>query len=87
MLAIYGEYDIQAIGAENHRRIAELVNSRHPGYGNFHLLEKTEHGFTYFPSMEEHLKVFRSGQFNLQYTSEHFNEKLVDLLVDWMDKS
>ena len=85
-LAIYGEYDLHAIGPEGARHIAELVNHYHPGKGKFVLLPGTEHAFTRVPSMAEYVTMRQSGSFNSRFMAQHFNPALVDTVVKWMDE-
>lgn len=84
-LAIYGEFDLHAISSDGAEKIAALVNHYHPGKGKFVLLKGTEHAFAKVPSMEEYVRLNRSGDFNGRYMAEQFNTEIVSTVADWMD--
>lgn len=83
-LAMYGEYDLQAISGEAAKNIAALVNAYHPGKGSYKILAKTEHAFAKVPSMEEYVRLRNSGQFNRQYMTQNFNKDIVEIISEWM---
>lgn len=83
-LAMYGEYDLQAISSEAAENIAALVNTYHPGKGSYKILPKTEHAFAKVPSMEEYVRLRNSGQFNRQYMTQNFNKDIVEIISEWM---
>ena len=83
-LAMYGEYDLQAISGEAAKNIAALVNAYHPGKGKYIILPKTEHAFAKVPSMEEYVEMRNSGTFNRQYMSQNFNKDIVEIISEWM---
>lgn len=83
-LALYGEYDLQAISGEAAENIAALVNDYHPGKGHSMIIPKTEHAFARVPSMEEYVQMRNSGAFNRQYMTQHFNKEIVEIIAEWM---
>lgn len=83
-LALYGEYDLQAISAAAAQQIAELVNTYHPGKGQYQIIPQTEHAFTQVPSMEEYVQLLDAGQFNRSYMTKNFNKDIVEIIAEWM---
>lgn len=83
-LALYGEYDLQAISAEAAENIAALVNAYHPGKGQAMIIPKTEHAFAKVPSMEEYVQMRNAGVFNRQYMTQNFNKDIVEIISEWM---
>ena len=83
-LVIYGEYDIQAIGPDYTKTIADAVNAYDEGKGTFVLLPKTEHGFTQLDSFEEYLRRREDGSFNRNFINQHFNTDLIDIISNWI---
>ncbi|MEZ5042409.1 MAG: alpha/beta hydrolase [Saprospiraceae bacterium] len=83
-LALYGEYDLQAIGPEAAQVIADIVNTYHPGKGSYKIIPETEHAFAKVPSMEEYVNMLRDRSFNRQYMSTHFNGEIVEIIANWI---
>ncbi|NET30918.1 MAG: PDZ domain-containing protein [Cyanothece sp. SIO1E1] len=83
-LALYGEYDLQAISAEAAENIAALVNAYHPGKGQYMIIPETEHAFARVPSMKEYLQMRNSGAFDRQYMTQNFNKDIVEIISEWM---
>lgn len=83
-LALYGEYDLQAISAEAAENIAALVNAYHPGKGQYMIIPETEHAFARVPSMKEYVQMRNSGAFDRQYMTQNFNKDIVEIISEWM---
>ncbi len=84
VLSIWGEYDFQVVNAEDHKRIAEIVNHYHPGHATFLTMPKTNHSFIRVPGMAE--GVEQMNKRDLEYNRTHFNTKLVQDTDAWMKK-
>lgn len=84
VMAIHGEFDIHAINPNWAKRTADMVNSYHPGKGEWMVLPKTEHGFAYIESMEAYLDLREKGQYNSAFFVENFNPKLVEVVKDFI---
>ena len=84
VLSIWGEYDFQVVNAEDHKRIAEIVNHYHPGHATFLTMPKTNHSFIKVPGMAE--GVEQMNKRDLQYNRTHFNTKLIQDTDAWMKK-
>ena len=85
VLAIYGEFDIEALNSDGAIRIAEIVNHAHPGNGTSLIIPKATHGMVEVNSMEEHIKLLNSGQMG-SYSQSHFKEAVAAESIQWMQK-
>lgn len=84
VLAIYGECDIAANNADDHKKLIEYINLKRPGKGTFWLAEKTTHTFEEIGTMEEFIKLQSNPQAYYQYAATKFNSKVFDYTCDWM---
>ncbi|MBF8964066.1 PDZ domain-containing protein [Pontibacter sp. FD36] len=84
VLSIWGEYDFQVVNAEDHKRIAEIVNHYHPGNATFLTMPKTNHSFVIVPGMAE--GVAQMNKRDPEYNRTHFNTKLIQDTDTWMKK-
>jgi pimeloyl-ACP methyl ester carboxylesterase len=84
VMALYGEFDIEALNADHVKTIAAIVNSTHPGKGTFEIVPKTDHGFVYFESMEENIKAHNTGEYGYQLRN-NYNNSVAKTTVKWMD--
>lgn len=82
VLAMHGEFDIQAIDEEGARIIADLVN-KNSGKGTFLLIENADHGFVNFNSMEHNVQTLSGGNM-LSYASENYNAEIAKKSIEWM---
>ena len=85
VLAMHGEFDIQAIDKNGAQRIVDLVN-KNGGKGTFVLIENADHGFVNFDSMEHNVQTLSSGNM-LSYASENYNTEIAKESIDWMQRN
>ncbi len=83
-LAIYGEYDIQALNANHVKSIARIVNSNNPGKGSWKVIKNADHGFVTFNSMEENVQTLNSRGYFQALTSK-YNPEVGKTTIDWMN--
>lgn len=84
VLAIYGECDIAANNADDHKALVNYVNKIHPGKGSFWLAPKTTHTFEEIGTMEEFIKWQANPAAYYQYAATRFNPKVFDYTCNWM---
>lgn len=85
VLALYGEYDIQALNADHIETIANIVNSTHPGKGEYKVIPNTDHGFVRFNSMQENVQTINSPGY-IQYVRDNFNPATGKYTIEWMNR-
>lgn len=85
VLAVYAEFDVQAINSTDAENIAKVVNEAHPGNGEFLMLPKTEHIFLKANSYREVNELYASPQFG-QALNERYNPEVGIKTVEWMEK-
>ena len=85
VLAIYGEFDIQALNANHVKTIAAIVNSKNPGKGTFQVIANADHSFVYFNSMQENVHSLNSGEFR-QRLVDSYHPGIAKNTVAWMNK-
>lgn len=86
VLAMYGEFDVQALNADDAVTIAEIVNQSKPGNGEFMLLPKTEHIFAKVDSYKQTAELYGTGKF-FQYASQNYNPEFGKATNEWMMKA
>jgi uncharacterized protein len=86
VLAMYGEFDVQALNARDAVTIAEIVNQSKQGNGEFMLLPKTEHIFAKVDSYKQTDDLYKSGKF-FQYASQNYNSEFGKATNEWMMKN
>lgn len=82
-LAIYGEFDSQAISPESSQNIAQIVNEVRPGKGTYQLLRGTDHSLVKVRSFDEALQLQRTGKYR-EYAHQNFNPEIIEMTVNWM---
>ena len=85
VLAIHGEYDLEAIDELWAKRVAEIVNHYHPEKGSYEVLKGTEHGYTLVPSMKDNVQMRMDGSFDWNSLAENFNQELVKVVTKWLE--
>ncbi len=85
VLAIYGEYDIQALNADHIKTIAAIINSKYPGNGSFQVISKADHGFVRFESMEENIESQNSGQYGNRLR-DGYHRGIAKSTVKWINE-
>ncbi|MCB0476651.1 MAG: alpha/beta hydrolase [Crocinitomicaceae bacterium] len=84
VLAIYGEYDIQALNSNHVQTIANIVNTNNPEKGSWAVIEKADHGFVTFNSMDENVQTLNSGNY-FQALRTKYNPNIAKESIKWMD--
>jgi pimeloyl-ACP methyl ester carboxylesterase len=84
VLALYGEFDVQALNAKSVKTIANLVNANHPGKGSYIIVPKTDHGFVRFNSMQENIDALTNGQYFAKMQSD-YNPATANITIEWMN--
>jgi hypothetical protein len=82
-LAVYGEFDSQAISPESSQMIAQLINEVKPGKGTYKLLKGTDEALIKVQSFEESKRLRRTGTYR-EHAHQNFNSEIVDMTVNWM---
>ena len=82
VLAMHGEFDIQAINAEGAKRIVSIVDSN-VGKGDFLLIKNADHGFINFNSMQHNVETLRNGTY-LEHARDNYSTDLGKESVIWM---
>ena len=83
VLAIYGEFDSQAIDAEFARNIVQIMNEVRPGLGTQKVLKETDRSFAKLSSFNEYMELSRSGKY-ADHVRQHFNPEIIEMTVQWM---
>lgn len=84
VLAIYGESDIAANNADDHKALVNYVNKIHPGKASFWQAAGTTHNFEEIGTMEEFIKWQANPAGFASFASTRFNTKLFDYACNWM---
>lgn len=84
VLALYGEFDIQALNANHIKSIANIVNTNNPGKGSWQIIGKADHGFVNFNSMEENVQTLNSGGY-FQALQKKYNPNIAKATIEWMN--
>lgn len=82
-LAIYGEFDSQAISPESSQIIAQLINEVRPGKGTYKLLKGTDESLVKVRSFIESNHLRRTGKYR-EHAHQNFNAEIVEMTVNWM---
>ncbi|WP_243471740.1 CocE/NonD family hydrolase [Winogradskyella sp. MH6] len=82
VLAMYGEFDIQAISPKGARKIADIVN-KNGGKGDFIVVEKADHGFVNFNSMQHNAETLGNGTYMI-HARDNYSFLLGKESVKWM---
>jgi len=83
VLAMHGEFDIQAINPKGAQKIAEIVNDN-GGKGDFILVKKADHGFVNFNSMQHNSETLGNGTY-MNHASNNYNTILSKETIAWME--
>lgn len=84
VLAIYGECDIAANNADDHKELINYVNKIHPNKGTFWLAPNTTHTFEEIGTMEDYIQWQKDLPAYLKHASTKFNPKVFDYVCNWM---
>ena len=83
VLALYGEFDIQALNADHIYAIERIVNRHFKGNAQAQVIEGADHGFVGFHSMSENIQTLNSGQYG-NYLREHYHAGIAQTTINWM---
>lgn len=85
VLAIYGEFDVQALNSQGAQEIAAAVNEANPGKGEFMLIPGVEHVFTKASSYREVGGIIASGKLG-QHMNENYHPVIGQKTIEWYDR-
>ena len=83
VLALYGEFDIQALNAEHTHTIAGIVNEKNPEKGLASTIPNSDHAMAYFSSMEASITSMSDGSYD-RYIRENYNPKTAQITIQWI---
>jgi pimeloyl-ACP methyl ester carboxylesterase len=86
VLALHGEFDIQAINSKGAQGIAQMANTQKAGSGTFKLIAKADHGFVSFNSFEENVNTLNSGGY-MEHAQTHYNPQIAEETAKWIWKN
>ncbi len=84
VLAIYGEADMAANNADDHKALVNYINKMRPGNASFWQAAGTTHNFEEIGTMEDFVKWQADPAGFAAYASTRFNTKLFDYACNWM---
>ncbi len=82
VLAMHGEFDIQAISPKGAQKIAEIVNEN-GGKGDFVLVANADHGFVNFNTMQHNVETLGNGTYML-HARDNYSVALGKETIKWM---
>lgn len=82
VLAMYGEFDIQAISPKSAEIIADIVN-KNGGKGDFVVVKNADHGFVNFNSMQHNAETLGNGTY-MTHARDNYSFLLGKESVKWM---
>ena len=85
VLAMYGEFDIEALNADHVKTIAAVINSKHPGNASYQVIPNADHGFVYFESMEKNIESHNSGTYSNRLR-DSYHEGIAKATLKWMNE-
>jgi uncharacterized protein len=85
VLAIYAEFDVQALNSFAAEEIARIVNENNAGNGEFLLIPKAEHGFAKVESYRQVTELFSTGKYG-QYAEQNYSEDVAVKTIEWMER-
>ena len=77
VLSVYGGYD-WIMSRDDHEKIAEIVNTNHPGLARFVEIPRMDHGWTIQENMQGSFNNFGGGA---------WDESVLTLMIDWLKKA
>lgn len=86
VLAIHGEYDIQAINDQWTKDIVESVNQKGKMIAERVILEKTEHALVKYPTREKLLEAMNNRTHSPVNPAEKYSKGIETILVNWLKK-
>ena len=83
VLALYGEFDIQALNANHIYTIANIVNTAHPGNATAKIIPGADHGFVRFNSMDENVNALNSNSY-WNHLLQNYHPGIGTTTINWM---
>jgi len=74
VLSVFGEYDF-IMSRDDHQKIAAIVEARHPGFGKFIEIPKSDHAFALHDSAVDGMTRMGEGP---------FAEQALKVILDWL---
>lgn len=85
VLALYGEFDIEALNPDHIYAIERIVNRHHPNRAEAKVIKEADHGFVRFQSMEEKVEVMNKGLY-WTYMPNHYHKGVGESTINWMNQ-
>lgn len=82
VLAMHGEFDIQAINKKGAEKLIEIVNN-HGGKGTFIVIKNADHGFINFDSMHHNVETLGNGTYR-SHAQQNYNTQIAMESIRWM---
>lgn len=82
VLALHGEFDIQAIDKKGAEKLVEIVNEN-GGKGDFILVKSADHGFVNFTSMQQNVETLGNGSY-MSHARDNYSVILGEESTNWM---
>lgn len=84
VLAIHGEFDIQAISDNWAHDLAAVVNAGNKVAATVKIIKNTDHGLMRYDDMQALQADMSAGLYSPGNPGEHYNSEVAGVLVDWM---
>jgi hypothetical protein len=86
VLAIHGEFDIQAISSDWAKDLGAAINAQNKTQATVKIMPNTDHGLMRYPSMQALQSDMGSGAYRPGSPGTHYNPAVAEVLIDWMQK-
>lgn len=84
LLAVYGECDIAANNADDHKALVAFHQLHHPGKARFWQAPGATHTFEDIGTMEQFIRWQNTPAEYYKYAEEHFSAGIFDYVCGWM---
>ena len=85
VLALYGEFDVQALNSNHIYQIERIVNTKNSGKAQAKIIKGADHGFVRFSTMEENIQALNSNNYP-KYLRENYHEGIASETIKWMQQ-
>lgn len=85
VLAMYGEFDVEALNPDHIYAIERIVNRYYPNRAMAKVIKEADHGFVRFQSMKEKIEVMNKGQY-WAYMANHYHKGIGETSINWMNQ-
>lgn len=86
VLAIHGEFDIQAISSDWAKDLGATINAQNKTQATVKIMPNTDHGLMRYPSMQALQSDMGTGAYRPGSPGTHYNPAVAEVLIDWMQK-